>query len=117
MASRLLVQICLLALLSGCAYNNPQNIEVADSKVGGTGGLQYNHEKLGSSKHMLSVTAAPGLMETEGSIEQRIHIFANRFASQSCQHGFDFIHDPNFDQRISAGFMKRSRTYVFECRA
>lgn len=62
---------------------------------------------------MLIVTAAPGMMETESSIAQRILIFANKFAAEKCPDGFDFVSDPNFDQKISSGWMKRTKTYVF----
>src|SRR2546426_11359543 len=50
--------------------------------------VRYTHEPLGSGKHLVTVTAAPGVMETEGSIEQRIHIFANKFAAQTCSSTF-----------------------------
>jgi len=65
---------------------------------------------------LLVITAAPGLMETDGYILQRIHIAAHKIASQKCQKNFDFVHDPNFDQQIAAGFMKRTKTYVFVCK-
>jgi len=54
-------------------------------------------------------------METEGSIAQRIHIFAMKFAAKTCPEHFDFVHDPNFDQSIARGLMKRTKTYVFTC--
>jgi hypothetical protein len=55
-------------------------------------------------------------MESEGSIAQRIHISANKFAAKTCPSAFDFVHDPNFNQTIAAGFMKRTKTYVFICK-
>jgi len=55
-------------------------------------------------------------METEGSIAQRIHISANKFAAKTCPGSFEFVHDPNFDQTIAGGFMKRTKTYVFICK-
>ena len=55
-------------------------------------------------------------METEGSIAQRIYISANKFASKTCPTSFEFVHDPNFDQTIAGGFMKRTKTYVFVCK-
>lgn len=79
--------------------------------------MTYSHDTLGSGKHLVTVTAKPGLFETEGSIKQRIHIFAQKFAARTCASPFDFVDDPNFDQEVAGGFMKRTRTYVFVCRA
>lgn len=107
--------ISALLLVQGCSYTNQPNIVESGSEVGGTGDLGFSHERLGEAKHMLTVTAAPGLMETEGSIAQRIHIFANQFAARTCPRSFEFVHDPNFNQVTAAGFMKRTRTYVFVC--
>jgi len=102
--------------LAACSYTAaPRSVE-AGSDVGGTGDVGYTHEQLGAGKHLVTVTAAPGVMETEGSIEQRIHVFANRFAARTCQGAFEFVHDPNFDQSVARGFMKRTKTYVFVCR-
>lgn len=106
-----------MALLVGCSYTQqPGKIETG-SEVGGTGDIGFTHEPLGANKHLLTVTAAPGIMETEGSIAQRIHISANKFAAKTCPSTFEFVHDPNFDQTIAAGFMKRTKTYVFICKA
>jgi len=55
-------------------------------------------------------------METEGSIAQRINIFVNKHAAKVCPGSFEFVHDPNFEQEIAVGFMKRSKTYVFICK-
>ncbi len=108
----LLMSVALLA----CSYTKPPDAAEPGSQVGGTGDVRYTNEDLGGGKHLLTVTAAPGMMETEGSIAQRIHVFANRFAARACPSGFDFVHDPNFDQEIAMGFMKRTRSYVFQCR-
>jgi hypothetical protein len=88
---------------------------VSGSEVGGTGDARYTHERLGPDKHLLTVAAAPGLAETEGSIFQRIHVFANKFAAQTCPKRFEFINDPNVTQPTAGGFMKRTRGYVFVC--
>jgi hypothetical protein len=105
----------VLALLQGCSYPPQTSTSAQGSEVGATGNISFTHEPLGSQKHLLTVTAAPGFMETEGSIAQRIHIFSNRFAAKTCPHSFELLHDPNFDQVIAAGFMKRTKTYVFVC--
>lgn len=106
----------ILSSLGACSYTAaPKSIE-AGSEVGGTGDVKYTHERLGSGKHLVTVTAAPGVLETEGSIEQRIHVFANKFAAQNCPSAFEFVHDPNFDQSVARGFMKRTKTYVFVCK-
>jgi hypothetical protein len=102
--------------LQGCSYTRQPNAIEVGSDVGGTGDVKFTHEPLGTNKHLLTVTAAPGMMETEGSIAQRIHIFANKFAAVTCPVTFDFVHDPNFDQSIASGFMKRTKTYVFTCK-
>ena len=111
-----IIAITTLISLQGCSYTHrPKSIE-AGSEVGGTGDVGFTHESLGANKHLVTVTAAPGIMETEGSIAQRIHVFANKFASKTCSGSFEFIHDPNFDQTIAGGFMKRTKTYVFICK-
>ena len=102
--------------LSACSYTKAPSTIEQGSSVGATGDVGYTHESLGGQKHLIVVTAAPGLMETEGSIAQRIHISANKIAAQKCIKSFDFVHDPNFDQQIAAGFMKRTKTYVFVCK-
>jgi len=101
--------------LAGCSYTPVAQSSVEGSEVGGTGGVRYTYEALGTKKHLVTVTAAPGLMETEGSIAQRIHIFAMKFAAKTCPKSFEFVHDPNFEQTIAGGFMKRSKSYVFAC--
>ena len=108
--------IAVLFSLVGCSYTRPPGAIEVGSEVGGTGDVGHTYESLGTNKHLLTVTATPGVMETEGSIAQRIHIFANRFAAKRCPGSFEFVHDPNFDQKISGGFMKRTKTYVFICK-
>jgi hypothetical protein len=107
----------LVVTLQACSYTGQPKSTEQGSEVGGTGDIRFSHEPLGANKHIITVTAAPGLMETEGSIAQRIHIFANRFAAKNCTNSFEFIHDPNFDQTIAGGFMKRAKTYVFVCKS
>lgn len=106
----------LYILLTGCSYTQSPGVVQSGSAVGGTGDIGFSHEPLGGGKHIVTVTAAPGVMETESSIAQRIHIFANKFAAKTCPVSFDFVHDPNFDQSIAGGFMKRTKTYVFACK-
>jgi hypothetical protein len=108
--------IALALLSSGCSYTRQPNQIESGSQVGGTGDIGVTHEDLGGNKHLITITAAPGLAETEGSIAQRILISANRFAAKTCKGGFDFANDPNMDQGIAAGFMKRTKTYVFICK-
>jgi hypothetical protein len=112
----LMIALAAQSILSGCSYTRAPTAVEAGSQVGGTGDVGYEHEPLGANKHLLTVTAAPGLMETEGSIAQRIHVFANRFAAKTCPTTYEFVHDPNFDQKIAGGFMKRTKTYVFMCK-
>lgn len=88
---------------------------ISGSEVGLTGGIGFTHEALSANKHLLTVTAAPGIGETETSIFQRQLVAANKFAAKTCPNRFDFVHDPNFQQPVAAGFMHRSKTYVFQC--
>ena len=109
----------LAAIIFGataCAYSPPATSIAEGSEVGGTGGMSYSHEPLGGNMHFLTVDASPGLMETEGSIDQRIYQFAVRFAGSTCESGFDFVDDQNMQQSRGSGFMRRTRTYRFECR-
>lgn len=112
-----MITLSAFLLLAGCSYTpQPQNLEEG-SGVGATGDLSFTHEALGNDKHILTITAAPGLLETEGSIAQRIHILSNRFAARTCSKSYEFIHDPNFDQSIASGFFKRTKSYVFLCKS
>ena len=83
--------------------------------MGGTGGITFRHEEVARGRHLVTVTASPGIGETESSIAQRILISANRFAGAQCPGGFTFVDDPNADQKTAGGFMRRSRTYIFLC--
>lgn len=112
----LLLGVSLGFILSACSYTTPPSTAQQGSEVGGTGDIKYSHEALNANKHLLIVTAAPGFMETEGSISQRIHIFSNKHAALTCPASFEFVHDPNFSQDSAAGFMKRTKTYVFICK-
>lgn len=108
--------VAAMVFLQGCSYTRQPGAIETGSEVGGTGDVGFTHEPLGANKHLVTVTAAPGIMETEGSIAQRIHISANKFAAKTCPSAFEFAHDPNFNQTIAAGFMKRTKTYVFICK-
>jgi len=111
------VVIIAAVITNGCSYTQTAEQVVPGSSVGGTGDVRYSHEPLGTNKHLLTVTAAPGLGETESSIAQRILIAATRFAAKTCSAAFEFVSDPNMDQTIAGGFMKRTKTYVFICKA
>jgi hypothetical protein len=104
----------LALILSACAYTPPGS-PVVGSEVGGTGNVSVRHERLGAEKHLITVSAAPGLGEAEGSIGQRILVEGNRFAAKMCVRGFQFDNDPNNQQQLGAGFMVRSRVFVFRC--
>lgn len=103
----------LTLTLMGCSHANFANN--ATKSVDGTGNVTAQHEALGNGKHMLVVTAAPALAETDGSIEQRIFIHAQREASRTCPGRFEFVDNPNGTAPLAAGFMKRSRSYIFAC--
>ncbi|MCZ8272008.1 MAG: hypothetical protein O9306_15985 [Beijerinckiaceae bacterium] len=105
---------CIAALAGACSYTPGSTSTDAASAVGGTGGISYNHEKLGNKQHLLTVNAAPGLGETESSIVQRAFLFANRFAARQCPSGFSFQNSPG-GSAVSAAFMQRTLTYSFRC--
>lgn len=99
--------------LMGCSHADLANN--GTNSVGVTGNVTAQHEALGNGKHMLVVAAAPALAETDGSIEQRIFIHAQREASRICPGRFEFVNNPNGTAPLAAGFMKRSRSYIFAC--
>lgn len=104
--------LTLVSLIGGCSH---ATLTGDAGSVGVTGSVVAEHEALGNGKHMLVVTASPALAETEGSIEQRILIHAQREAARICTGKFEFIVTPNGVVPLAAGFMKRSRSYVFLC--
>ena len=107
---------CIALLLGGCAYNPPAVTPAENTAVGGTGGIKYTIEKISDKKSLLTVTASPGFGETEGSIEHRIVLFANKFAAQQCPDDFEFSNAENSAQATDIGFMRRTKIYVFTCR-
>lgn len=102
----------LTIALGACAYSTAPG---SSERVGGTGGVTFQHEEVARGRHLLVVNASPGVGETESSIAQRILVGANRFAGEQCPGGFSFVDDPNAHQPTSGGFMRRSRTYTFTC--
>lgn len=112
MKSYLGILISALAL-SGCTHAELANN--GSTPVGVTGTASAQHESLGNDKHMLVITASTALVETEGSIEQRIFIHAQREAARIYPGKFEFVHYPNGTAPLASGFMKRSRSYVFAC--
>ena len=106
------IAIVAAVCLAGCAYSSGPG---DNSSVGGTGGISIQHEEVARGRHLLTVTASPGVGETESSIGQRILISANRFAGLQCPSGFAFVDDPNAHQATAGGFMRRSRSYTFTC--
>ncbi len=104
----------LMLSVSACSYHSP-GIKAEGTDAGGTGGIRYQHEDLGNSKHLITVTASPGFMETEGSIRERINIYTKKFAAKACPKRFSFVDDPNLSGNYASGFAKRSQTFVFVC--
>lgn len=110
---RTLTTLSVTLSLMGCSHTN-----LADNgtgSVGVTGNVTAQHEPLGHGKHMLVITATPAFAETDGSIEQRIFIHAQREAARVCPNRFEFVNNPNGTAALAAGFMKRSRSYVVAC--
>jgi len=99
--------------LMGCSHADLTNN--GTGSVGVMGNVAAQHETIGNGKHMLVVTATPALAETDGSIEQRIFIQAQREAARICPNRFEFVNNPNGTAPLAAGFMKRSRSYVIAC--
>ncbi len=100
-------------LLSACAYGSPSSV-APGSQVGGTGDIRFSHKPLNASTHLLTVDVAPGLLETEASMSQRMLEFANEFAAKTCLKRYDFVADPNPDIRVS-NLTQRHKVYTFRC--
>lgn len=100
--------------LGACAYGGGSSQVAAGSQVGGVGNIQYDHKLLNANTHMVTVHVAPGILETEGSMSQRMIVFANEFAGQTCPKGFNFIADPSPDLRVNA-LTQRTKVYTFRC--
>ncbi|MCP1829750.1 hypothetical protein ACVIHH_005631 [Bradyrhizobium sp. USDA 4518] len=47
-------------------------------------------------------------------MSQRMIVFANEFAGQTCPRGFNFIADPNPDVRVNQ-LTQRTKVYTFRC--
>lgn len=83
------------------------------SEVGTTGKVRFEYKALGGGSHLLTVQAAPGIFETEESMGNRMLVFANEFAAQTCTGKYNFLGDPNpeFDNRS----VRRQKVYTFRC--
>ncbi|MGH6755199.1 MAG: hypothetical protein ACREDP_23845 [Bradyrhizobium sp.] len=103
-------------VVASCSYSPPATNPMAGSEVGGTGGIKFSDEKLNDRKHMVTVTAAPGLGETEGSISQRLLVYANRIAAKTCPRDYAFSDDASATQPMAASFMQRTKIFVFTCK-
>lgn len=64
MNCRAILIIAVFAGLQGCSYTRQPGAIEQGSEVGGTGDVGFSHEDLGANKHLVTVTATPGLMET-----------------------------------------------------
>jgi hypothetical protein len=64
---------------------------------------------------MTTVHVSPGILETEGSMSQRMIAFTNEFAAKTCPKGFNFIADPSPDLRVNA-LTQRDKIYTFRSR-
>lgn len=106
----------MLALLGNvaCAYTPAPTQVAPGSEVGGTGNIRFDHRSLNANTHSLTVHISPGILETEGSMSQRMLDFANQFAAKTCVKRFDFITDPNPDFRASE-LTQRTKVYIFRC--
>lgn len=111
-----ILYILILIGFNGCSYTHAAKEKADYEDVGNTGGIEYTLEKFSNKKYFLNITASPAIMETESSIAQRVHMFAVKYAAKTCPEKFEFIHDPNFDQKIASGFMKRTKSYLFICK-
>jgi hypothetical protein len=107
--------ISVLTALAACDYTPAQSQAAPGTEVGATGNIQYTFEELTPTRRFLTLTAAPGIGETESSISQRMYQFAVRFAATNCPNEYQFIDDPNMSQETAFGLMRRTRSYVFDC--
>jgi hypothetical protein len=113
--NKILSLFIILTLLAACDYTPLTSQSAPGSEVGTTGNIQFTHERLNARRHFLTLTAAPGIGETESSISQRMHQFSVRFAATTCPSAYRFIDDQNMQQSTAVGFMRRTRSYVFDC--
>ena len=61
---------------------------------------------------MLKVSVAPGLLESETSMADRLFTFANRQAAARCGGKFNFVPDPNPEVHVPLT-TQRSKVYVY----
>jgi hypothetical protein len=108
----MVVPFCLV--LGACGYGAGSSQVAPGSQVGGVGNISYDHKPLTANTHMVTVHVAPGLLETEGSMSQRMIVFANEFAAKTCPTGFSFIADPSPDLRVNQ-LTQRTKVYTFRC--
>ncbi len=111
---KFLIIIGIGLLVGSCAYGAAGGQTAPGSQVGATGDIKYSHENLGSGTHLVTVRVSPGLLETEDSMSQRMFVFANKFAAQTCPRRFEFIADPNRERRVDE-LTVRVKPYVFRC--
>jgi hypothetical protein len=111
---RIFAAVFLCLFLGGCGYGTGSTQVAPGSQVGGVGNIQYDHKQLNANTHMATVHVSGGILETEGSMSQRMIAFTNEFAAQTCPKGFDFIADPNPDLRVNA-LTQRTKVYTFRC--
>lgn len=86
--------VMALALMQGCSYTRQPGAVEQGSTVGGTGDVGFTHEPLGSNKHLLTVTSAPGLWKQRvqspsesiyprtGLLQKLVPILLNSFTTQ-----------------------------------
>jgi hypothetical protein len=114
MSPQLLLCILIFPLfLSGCTYpHTPQEVAMG-SEVGTTGKIRFEHKALGGGSHLLTVQAAPGILETEESMGNRMLVFANEFAAKTCVGKYNYLGDPNpeYDNLL----VRRQKVYTFRC--
>jgi hypothetical protein len=99
--------------LSACNYSGQSQQIAAGSEASGTGSIRFSEEIAGAVR-LLNLSVSPGLLETEGSMAQRMFSFATKHAATACGGELNFIQDPNPEVRIS-NFTERSKAYAYRC--
>jgi hypothetical protein len=110
-----LVLVVLAISTLGCSYASQDTQLAANSNVGGTGNLKFTHKALSGSKHLLTVTASPGLGEQRGLSSSDCLYLPTNLLRRLVQQDLTFSMIPIWTNQGRQVFMARSKSYVFSC--
>lgn len=79
------------------------------------GPLSHEHRVLGNKRHVILVTAEPGVAETDQQVVDRIRHASSELAGNICPDGFEMLHAPAFEGHWLEKLERRTESYVFAC--